>query len=213
MTELIGDGTNSSIHIDESAFPKSGLDSVGVKRQYCGRLGKVENCQVGVFLGYTNGLLGDELWLIIRRGDDESSIKYQFSNAPKGTSVERFAWMSCSRYWIERTFEDAKGIAGLSDYHVRSWTRWHHHIMMSLLAMLTILMLTIDLGKKAQLLTVQDVKEILEEILPKRDIAEMEILNLIEGKHKARYFFKLQEWVYEAAIHLIWRVSHIIVNG
>src|SRR5659263_754354 len=32
-----------------------GNDSVGVKRQYCGRLGKVENCQVGVFLGYSNG--------------------------------------------------------------------------------------------------------------------------------------------------------------
>ena len=56
VTELIGDETNGSIHIDESAFPKGGLDSVGVKRQYCGRLGKVENCQVGVFLGYTNGL-------------------------------------------------------------------------------------------------------------------------------------------------------------
>ena len=57
---------------------------------------------------------------------------------------------------------------------------------MSLLAMLTILMLTIDLGKKAQLLTVQDVKEILEGILPKREITEINILNFIEGKHKAR---------------------------
>ena len=142
-----------------------------------------------------NGLLGHELWLIVRKDDGDNSIKYQLSNAPKGTSVERFAQMACSRYWIERAFEDAKGVAGLSDYQVRSWMGWHHHITMSLLSMLTILMLTIDLGNKAQLLTVQDVKEILEEILPKREIAEMEILNLIEGKHKARYFFKLQEWV------------------
>ena len=37
---------------DPSAFPKKGTASVGVKRQWCGRLGKVENCQVGVFLGY-----------------------------------------------------------------------------------------------------------------------------------------------------------------
>jgi SRSO17 transposase len=37
---------------DPSAFPKKGTASVGVQRQWCGRLGKVDNCQVGVFLGY-----------------------------------------------------------------------------------------------------------------------------------------------------------------
>lgn len=39
---------------DPSAFPKSGKESVGVARQWCGRLGKVENCQVGVYLGYVS---------------------------------------------------------------------------------------------------------------------------------------------------------------
>jgi len=34
---------------DEAGFVKKGNDSVGVARQYCGTLGKVENCQVGVF--------------------------------------------------------------------------------------------------------------------------------------------------------------------
>jgi len=42
--------------IDESGFPKAGTESVGVARQWCGRLGKTENCQVGVFLvGVTPG--------------------------------------------------------------------------------------------------------------------------------------------------------------
>lgn len=36
--------------IDESSFEKSGPHSVGAKRQYCGHLGKTDNCQVGVFL-------------------------------------------------------------------------------------------------------------------------------------------------------------------
>jgi predicted nucleic acid-binding protein len=48
-------------------------------------------------------------------------------------------------------------------------------------------MLVMDLGKKAELLTVQDVKEILEVILPKRVITEKEILEIIEEKHRARY--------------------------
>src|SRR4051794_6254144 len=38
--------------IDPSAFPKKGTESCGVDRQWCGRLGKVDNCQVGVFLAY-----------------------------------------------------------------------------------------------------------------------------------------------------------------
>lgn len=39
---------------DPSAFPKKGKESVGVARQWCGRLGKVDNCQVGVYLGYVS---------------------------------------------------------------------------------------------------------------------------------------------------------------
>jgi SRSO17 transposase len=38
--------------VDPSGFPKKGAASCGVARQWCGRLGKVDNCQVGVFLGY-----------------------------------------------------------------------------------------------------------------------------------------------------------------
>ncbi len=39
---------------DPSAFPKKGTESVGVQRQWCGRLGKIDNCQVGVFLVYVS---------------------------------------------------------------------------------------------------------------------------------------------------------------
>jgi SRSO17 transposase len=38
--------------LDGSGFPKKGADSCGVARQWCGRLGKVDNCQVGVFVAY-----------------------------------------------------------------------------------------------------------------------------------------------------------------
>ena len=40
--------------LDPSAFAKKGKSSVGVARQWCGRLGKVENCQVGIYLGYVS---------------------------------------------------------------------------------------------------------------------------------------------------------------
>lgn len=42
--------------LDESGFPKRGCHSAGVGLQYCGLTGRVENCQVGVFLSYVTAL-------------------------------------------------------------------------------------------------------------------------------------------------------------
>jgi hypothetical protein len=42
------------IAFDPSSFPKRGTHSVGVKRQWCSHRGKVDNCQVGVFMGYVS---------------------------------------------------------------------------------------------------------------------------------------------------------------
>ncbi len=46
-----GDGV---LVFDPSGMPKSGRESVGVARQWCGRLGKVDNCQVAIYLGYVS---------------------------------------------------------------------------------------------------------------------------------------------------------------
>ena len=46
-----GDGV---LVCDPSGFPTSGRESVGVARQWCGRLGKVDNCQVAISLGYVS---------------------------------------------------------------------------------------------------------------------------------------------------------------
>jgi len=60
-------GTGGMLSVDGSDFPKKGQHSAGVKRQYCGNLGKTENCQAGVFIAYAGednyGLVDKELYI------------------------------------------------------------------------------------------------------------------------------------------------------
>jgi len=66
LAPLIAD-PQGMINADSSEFVKKGKESVGVARQYCGAMGKVENCQSGVFVGYSSekgyGLLKGRLYL------------------------------------------------------------------------------------------------------------------------------------------------------
>jgi len=67
---LLADSLSSPggmLTVDSCEFPKKGKESVGVARQYCGALGKVDNCQSGVFVGYSSskgyGLLTSQLYM------------------------------------------------------------------------------------------------------------------------------------------------------
>ncbi|MFQ6055194.1 MAG: hypothetical protein ACE5J3_04355 [Methanosarcinales archaeon] len=111
-----------------------------------------------VMVQYRDGLPVPESWLIIRWFDN-GVVKYQLSNASPRTKKSRLAEMSCSRYWV-----------GMADYEVRGWLGWHHHMTMVMLSMLFILTLQIKWKDKAPMLTIQDVREILEVILPRRVI-------------------------------------------
>lgn len=73
-----GMSKDTCLIIDECANPKKGNKSAGTKRQYCGQLGKVENCQVGVF-----GALCAGSMVNIVKGhlcDDEETTKIQLAH-------------------------------------------------------------------------------------------------------------------------------------
>lgn len=129
-----------------------------------------------------------EVWLVIRRPVGENgTLRFAFCNAQAETPLEKLAQMQCRRYWVERALEDAKGEAGLDQYQVRGWRGWHHHMTMTLLAMLFLLQLALKFRQKAPLLTLQDAREILEEFLPRKTYSPKAFIELLRQKHTARF--------------------------
>jgi len=78
--------------VDGSDFPKKGTESVGVARQYCGRLGKVDNCQAGVFVAYASsqghGLLDRRLYLPELWFTKEYRERWEKCRIPKDTAFK-----------------------------------------------------------------------------------------------------------------------------
>ena len=78
--------------VDGSDFPKKGSESVGVSRQYCGRLGKVDNCQAGVFVAYAGSkghvLLDRKLFLPERWFDKEHEERWEKCRIPEDTTFK-----------------------------------------------------------------------------------------------------------------------------
>lgn len=267
VVEHLGDA-QAVLVLDETGFVKKGTHSVGVQRQYSGTAGRIENCQVGVFLGYAgrhghalidralylpqswagdgerrrlawvpeavafatkpklglamleraldagvpcawvaadsvygadsalrhalvrrrigyvlavtsgqrlfpgtvsdwveevpaagwhrlsagDGSKGPRLYdwahlpfrgvpegwgkgLLIRRRLADGDLTFYFTFAPAGTALKDLVRVAGTRWTIESGFEMAKGEVGLDQYEVRSWTGWHRHVTLAMLAL------------------------------------------------------------------------------
>ena len=109
--ELLND-PDGMIAIDSSEFPKKGDHSVGVARQYCGRLGKVENCQSAVFLSYGGTeeatLIASELYLPRSWFSEEKRKQWAKCDIPEDavfrTKLE-IAREQVEKVWSEGVFQ------------------------------------------------------------------------------------------------------------
>src|SRR5271157_2638570 len=125
--------------------------------------------------------------LIVRREvKSEKTIKYTLCNAAADTPVLRLGQMQGQRYWVERTFEDAKGECGLADYQALGWRAWHHHVTMVMLAMLFIAEQRVAHQPGLALLTPRDIVEILQETLPSKPEGKDALVARINQRHERR---------------------------
>jgi SRSO17 transposase len=91
VREDMGD-RNGVLIFDETGFIKKGDDSVGVAKQYCGAVGKVETCQVGVFAAYASpdgyALLDRRLFIPERWFTEPYADKMKKCQVPEGITFK-----------------------------------------------------------------------------------------------------------------------------
>jgi SRSO17 transposase len=89
-----------------------------------------------VYLPYRS--LAAEGWktgLLIRRSIKEpGKLAFYLTLSPVATGLAELARVAGARWAIEACFEAAKGEVGLDQYEVRSWTGWHRHVTLAMLA-------------------------------------------------------------------------------
>ena len=88
------------------------------------------------YLPYRGGApAGWEKGLPVRRRLDEpDELAFHLTLAPEGTDLATLVRVAGTRWTIESCFEAAKGEVGLDQYEVRSWTGWHRHVTLAMLA-------------------------------------------------------------------------------
>lgn len=94
--------------------------------------------------------------LIITRSE---KTKYSLSNGDKEEYTNKeWAYFQCSRYWVERCFDDCKNELGMSGYQVTGWLAWQHHMALVKMASLYILTLKLENQDEMPLLSVRDAR-------------------------------------------------------
>jgi SRSO17 transposase len=79
-------------------------------------------------------LPGPAVWVVLRRHIATGELKTSLCHAPGDTALEKLVHMSGMRWPIETCCEDSKQLLGMGDDEGRSWTGWHHHRMLVILA-------------------------------------------------------------------------------
>ncbi len=135
-------------------------------------------------------LPGPNVWLILRRVVSTGELKAYLCNAPADTSHTTLVRIIDMRWPVETAFEDGKQLVGLGDYQVCSWTGWHHHMTLCILARFFLVRLRIRLGNKAPHLTLPQAQLLLTGILPKREFDAawtFEVLDYRQRRNHAAY--------------------------
>jgi hypothetical protein len=129
--------------LDETSFLKRGQHSAGVAKQYCGTTGRVENCQIGVFLSWItqhgHTLIDCELYLPPcwtenrqRCQEEPTRITFALVFAPQPTPLTHLVMVVGGHWRIEEDLENGKHL-GMDHYELRCYRGWYRYLTLILL--------------------------------------------------------------------------------
>lgn len=180
--------TGTSVAIDKyfSAVAESEWEAHALQDTTRGKI-KVRACARRVWLWDKKEERAREWWAVCVEYADTGDTKWFLSNAPADTSLRTLLLQHAKRFWVERTFEDAKGSAGMADYQARGWLAWHHHMAMVSLALLFMLKERMVHNLEVELLSCNDIVELLNIYLPRADLTPAAVVRNIERRHRKRW--------------------------
>jgi SRSO17 transposase len=133
----------------------------------------------------------EKLHLIISRNLDGSEVKYSLSNdlnipGQENLSDQQRLYRQMQRYWVERGIQDCKDTLGMTDYQVRGWRAWYHHICLTIMALHFMIEQKIKHKKQIPLLSCPDIKFFFALSLEKKARDPDMIWSLIQTRHQQR---------------------------
>lgn len=133
----------------------------------------------------------EKLRLIISCNVDGTEIKYSLTNdiaLKNGSRLSDWGalYRQMQRYWVERGIQDCKDSLGMTDYQVRGWRAWHHHITLTIMALHFMIEQKVRHEEAIPLLSCPDIKFFLALNLPRKANGEQQVWNLIQKRHEQR---------------------------
>jgi len=106
--------------------------------------------------------------LVVRELENPSEISFSLTNADESLATQLLVQVQRQRFWIENAFGDAKSEIGLADYEVRTWTGWHRHMTLCMLAQLFTIEQRFEESESIPMLSTRDVRTLLSCLLSGR---------------------------------------------
>lgn len=131
----------------------------------------------------------ERLQLIISTDKDGSEVKFSVCYQKNGKMTREDAlFRQMQRYFVERGFQNAKEQLGMHQYQTRSWTAWHHHIALSLMALDFLLAQQLDLNSEYPLISCTDVKILIARSLSNNFNTYENLITAMKKRHKQRQY-------------------------